>query len=111
MMAAPSRRNSGFETTAKSAAGFVFGLGLLARGMAGYRTGVRISDTSTSRISSVAAGEVRISGVVEPAEVVLVSLLQSAPCVYYRAAIGDSDDGVGHDGFVEERSVGFRIRV
>ena len=34
---------------------------------------------------STAAGEVRISGVIEPAEVVLVSALQSARCVYYRA--------------------------
>jgi hypothetical protein len=86
------------------------GLWLLARGMAGYRTSGRIADTSTSRISAIAVGEVRVTGVVEPAEVLLVSLLQSAPCVYYRAMVGDGDSDAGDRDVVEERSVGFRIR-
>ena len=89
----------------------VAGLALLARGMAGYRTAARIGDTSTSTIASLAAGEVRISGTVEPAEVSLVSPLQSEACVYYRASIRDEDDMVDFTAiFDEERAVGFRVR-
>ncbi len=87
--------------------GFIGGLALLVRGMSGYRTASRIADTSTSRIGSVAAGEVRLSGTIEPAEMVLVSLLQSVPCVYYRSTIRDDGDDLGE---TEERSVGFRLR-
>lgn len=88
----------------------IAGLVLLRRGLTGYRTADRIADTGTSTISSIAAGEVRISGVVEPAEVVLVSALQSIRCVYYRSSIDeDRDDAPGAD-FLEERSVGFRVR-
>ena len=92
--------------------GFIGGLALLARGMGGYRTASRIADTSTSRIGSIAAGEVRLSGVIEPAELILVSLLQSVPCVYYRSTVGDDDDGLvrGDRGETEERAVGFRLR-
>jgi hypothetical protein len=71
---------------------------------------VRISDTATSRIASLAAGEVRVTGIVEPAEVTLVSPLQSRECVWYRSrvqAVGPDDGG---DEFREERGVGFRIR-
>lgn len=94
-----------------AAGGVVVGLGLLARGLIEYRASVRVGDTSTSTISSIAAGEVRISGVVEPAEVTLVSLLQSAPCVYYRASVGPGGEiSPVEGGFVEERSCGFRIR-
>ena len=46
-----------------------------------------IGDTSTSLVASIAAGEVRLSGVIEAAEVSLVSPLQSRPCVYYRATV------------------------
>jgi hypothetical protein len=87
--------------------GFIGGLALLARGMGGYRTASRIADTSTSRIGSIAAGEARISGVIEPAELILVSVLQSVPCVYYRSTIRDDDDDLGD---IEERAVGFRLR-
>ena len=68
------------------------GLWLVLRGLAGYRASLLVADTSTSTIASLAAGEVRISGVVEPAELTLVSLLQSAPCVYYRASIGSGGE-------------------
>jgi hypothetical protein len=94
------------------------GLWLLARGLAGYREATRIGDTATSRIASMAAGEVQVSGVIEPAELTLVSPLQSTPCVYYRAAVDGADDGIeispslselGAD-FHEERAVGFRVR-
>jgi hypothetical protein len=87
--------------------GFIGGLALLVRGMSGYRTASRIADTSTSRIGSIAAGEASLSGVIEPAELTLVSLLQSVPCVYYRSTIRDEADDRGD---IEERSVGFRLR-
>ena len=90
--------------------GLVGGLWLLVRGFGGYRTAGRIADTATSTISALAAGEVRVSGIVEPAELTLVSLLQSEPCVYYRASIGTAGDGIGDGDVVEERSVGFRVR-
>ena len=89
--------------------GVVGGLVLLGRGFGGYRDAARISDTSPSRISSIAVGEVLVSGIVEPAELTLVSPLQSAPCVFYRSRIessGDDDSTV----FREEAAVGFRVR-
>jgi hypothetical protein len=91
-------------------AGVLAGLALLVRGMRGYGTATRIGDTGTSRIATLAAGEVRVSGVIEAAEVTLVSPLQSAPCVYYRSTIDFSDDDVGRgDDLFEERAVGFRV--
>ena len=101
---------SGPQLAALFVAGVVGGLWLLARGMGGYRTATRIGDTGTSRIASLAAGEVRVSGVIESAEVLLVSPLQSAPCVYYRSTIeSGEDDGDGVDDLFEERAVGFRV--
>jgi hypothetical protein len=99
------------QVAALAAAGIVAGLWLLARGLGGYRLATRIGDTSTSTIASLAAGEVRVSGHIEAAEVTLVSPLQNMPCVYYRASIRGEDDvaGVGDD-FAEERAVGFRVR-
>jgi hypothetical protein len=91
--------------------GIAAGLWLLVRGMGDYRMAARIGDTSTSTIASLAAGEVRISGTIEAAELTLVSPLQSAPCVYYRAVIRSEDDM--HDSMadlLEERAVGFRVR-
>ena len=90
-------------------AGVVAGLWLLGRGMTGYRTATRIADTGTSRIATLAAGEVRISGQIEAAEMLLVSPLQSAPCIYYRASIDRGDDADGGDDFSEERAIGFRV--
>ena len=94
-----------------SIAGLVAGLVLLARGLSSFRTALLVSDTSTSSISSAAAGEVRISGVIEPAELTLVSFLQCTPCVYYHSTIGKGGDATLPDSrFAEERSVGFRVR-
>jgi hypothetical protein len=91
-------------------AGVIAGLWLLARGMGGYRTATRIGDTGTSRIATLAAGEVRVSGRIEAAEVTLVSPLQSVPCVYYRSTIERSDDDAdGDDDLSEERAIGFRV--
>ena len=91
-------------------AGVIAGLWLLARGMGGYRTAARIADIGTSRIATLAAGEVRVSGRIEAAEVVLISPLQSVPCVYYRSTIErDDDDAGGSDDLAEERAIGFRL--
>lgn len=96
---------------AASIGGILAGLVLVVRGLGGYRTALRVADTASSTISSAAAGELRISGVIEPAELTLVSLLQSVPCVYYRASIGTGGDASLPDSaFREERSVGFRVR-
>jgi len=93
-----------------SGAGLIAGLTLLGRGMAGYRRAAMISDVSSSRIASLAVGEVRVSGVVEAAELSLVSPLQSASCVYYRGRITETRNRDRHTLFNEERSVGFRVR-
>jgi hypothetical protein len=90
--------------------GIAGGLLLVGRGMGGYRSALLVADTSTSTISSAAAGEVRISGVIEPAELTLVSLLQSVDCVYYRASVAGAGDGSPEGAYTEERSVGFQVR-
>jgi hypothetical protein len=90
--------------------GVIGGMALLVRGFAGYREAARISDTSPSRISSIAVGEVLVSGVVEPAELTLLSPLQSAPCVFYRARIDETGDDDTSAAFREEAAVGFRVR-
>lgn len=89
--------------------GVVGGLVLLGRGFGGYRDAARFTDTSPSRIASIAVGEVLVSGTVEAAELTLVSPLQSAPCVFYRSRIESSDDE-GSTIFREEAAVGFRVR-
>jgi hypothetical protein len=90
--------------------GLLAGLGLLVRGLGGYRRAGQISDTAPSRIASIAVGEVLVSGVVEAAELTLVSPLQSVDCVFYRSRIDEADsDGLGTT-FREQRAVGFRIR-
>ncbi len=99
------------SVAALSGIGIVGGLSLLGRGMRGHGTADRITDTSTSVIASIAAGEVRVTGVIEAAEVTLVSLLQSVACVYYRAVVDvDRDSMTSEGGLVEERAVGFRVR-
>ncbi len=99
------------QVTVFAGVGVLVGLWLLIGGMTGYRTATRIGDTSTSSISSLAAGEVRVSGVIEPAELTLTSPLQSVSCVYYRSTIDEAGDGTGLDADLrEERAVGFRVR-
>jgi hypothetical protein len=98
-------------TTVLAAGGVVGGLTLLIRGLRDYRSSVRVGDTSTSTVSSLAAGEVRISGRIEPAEMTLVSLLQGIACVYYRSTVGKGGEvSPVEGGFTEERSIGFRVR-
>ncbi len=91
------------------AAGIGGGLLLLWRGFGGYRTAGRIGDTSTSRIATLAAGEVRVTGTIEPAEVLLVSPLQGVDCVWYRSRVTSSDRDETRL-LNEERAIGFQVR-
>jgi hypothetical protein len=90
--------------------GVMAGLVLLVRGLVAYRAGQRVAGIGTSRIASLAAGEVRLAGVVEADLMTLVSPLQSVPCVYFRARVreGSSDDT--RTVLDEERAIGFRLR-
>jgi hypothetical protein len=93
-----------------SIAGIVGGLGLLWRGLGAFRRADRIADTAGSRIASVAVGEVRLTGIVEPAELLLTSPLQSRPCVWYRARVTERSGDDERTVLAEERAVGFRLR-
>jgi hypothetical protein len=89
-------------------AGFVGGISLFVRGLIAYRRDRLISSVATSSLDGIAAGEVRVSGVVEPLEQTLVSPLQSRPCVWYRARIETTDDE--HRTLLDdERAVSFRL--
>jgi hypothetical protein len=90
--------------------GIVLGLWLLGRGLRDHVTGTRMEDTASSAIAAIALGEVRVSGIVEEAELALVSPLQSRRCVYYRSSITDAGADDPSPAFREERSVGFRVR-
>ncbi len=95
---------------AGSAAGLVGGLGLLVRGFGGYRRAVRIADTATSAIGSLAVGEVRVTGTVEAAELALVSALRSRRCVYYHSTVHEHEGRSERTVLDEARGVGFRVR-
>jgi hypothetical protein len=95
---------------AGSIVGIGGGLSLLARGFAGYRRAGRVGDTATSRIDTLAVGEVRVTGRVEPAELALTSPLQSQTCVYYRARVREQDSRTRRTVLDDERAVGFRVR-
>jgi hypothetical protein len=91
--------------------GIIGGIWLLVRGMQGYQTATKIGDTATSRIATLAAGEVQVSGVIEPAELTLVSPLQSVTCVYYAASVDKATEYTDlREDDLEERAVGFRVR-
>ncbi len=96
--------------TIGSTLGIAFGLAILVQGMAGQRRAAQIGDTASSTISAIAVGEVRISGVVEPAELTLTSPLQSRTCVYYRAKVSESEGRSERTILEDERAVGFRVR-
>lgn len=98
------------QLVALAGGGVIGGMLLLGRGFTGYREAARISDTSPSRIASIAVGEILVSGVVEAAELTLVSPLQSTPCVFYRARIDETGDDDASTAFREEAAVGFRVR-
>ncbi len=92
-----------------AAAGMVGGLVLFVRGLQAYRHDRLISSVATSTIDSIAAGEVRLTGVVEPIDQTLISPLQSKPCVWYRARVETTGDNsrVLMD---EEKAQEFRLR-
>jgi hypothetical protein len=90
--------------------GIAFGLALLGRGMVGQRRAARIGDTSTSTISAIAVGEVRVSGIVEAAELTLRSPLQSKACVYYHAQVEAEEGRTSRRLLDDERAIGFRVR-
>lgn len=92
-----------------AAIGLVVGLVLLSRGLSAYRHAAHVGGVATSRLDALAAGEVRVTGIVEPLALTLVSPLQSASCVWYRSSLtrsGDTDGAVMR----EERAVEFRLR-
>jgi hypothetical protein len=98
-----------FFLVAGSLVGLGGGLWLLVHGFGAYRSATRLVDTATSTISSLAVGEVRVSGVVVPAELTLLSPLQSETCVYYRSRVREGDGSGGRTVLDEERAVGFRV--
>jgi hypothetical protein len=89
--------------------GIAPGIVLFGRGLVAYRRDRSISSVATSTLDGLAAGEVRVSGIVEVADQALVSPLQSRPCVWYRARVGSRDDPRGMLA-EEERAVHFRLR-
>ncbi len=91
------------------AIGLVGGIVLFARGLLAYRRDRLISSVATSTLDGIAAGEVRVSGVVEPINGTLVSPLQSVPCVWYRAKVETTGDN-SRVLLAEEQSREFRIK-
>jgi hypothetical protein len=94
---------------AGSIVGIVGGLLLLARGFAGYRQAGRVADTATSPIGTLAVGEVRVTGRVEPGALTLTSPIQGQTCVYYRAHIREPGSQTRITVLEDERAVGFRV--
>jgi len=89
--------------------GLIGGIVLFVRGLVAYRRDRLISSVATSSLDGIAAGEVRVSGVVVPIEQTLISPLQSKACVWYRARV----ETTGKNSRVlmtEEKSQEFRIR-
>lgn len=98
----------GYEVGA-ALVGMVGGLALFARGLVAYRIGSQVASISSSPVSSLAAGEVRVSGTARPAAVTLVSPLRSRPCLYYRATISEERGRDTVTVFHRERGVGFLL--
>jgi hypothetical protein len=86
------------------------GLLLLARGLAAYRAAHHVAGMGTSRIATLAAGEVRLVGTIEADVMTLVSPLQSVPCVYYRSRVREGSGEDAQTIFSDERATGFRVR-
>ncbi len=98
------------QITIAAIAGIAFGLVLLARGLRAYLGGQRVAGIGSSPIASIAAGEVRVTGVVEADALTLVSPLQSASCVWYRARVTQSQGRSSETILADERAIGFRVR-
>ncbi len=91
------------------AAGLIGGIVLFVRGLVAYRRDRLISSVATSSLDGIAAGEVRVSGVVEPIDQTLISPLQSKPCVWYRARVETTGDN-SRVLLNEEKTQEFRVR-
>lgn len=91
-------------------AGFVGGIVLFLRGLIAYRRDRLISSVATSSLDAIAAGEVRVSGVVEAIHSILISPLQSKPCVWYRARVDESSGDDRRVLLADERATQFRIK-
>jgi hypothetical protein len=102
--------NPGAFAAAIATIGLVGGLVLLGRGLGAYRAAQRVTGIGTSRIVSLAAGEVRLVGTIETDVLTLVSPLQSAPCIYFRSRIREGTGDDARTVFAEEGAVGFRLR-
>jgi hypothetical protein len=99
------------EVAFLAASGVIGGIWLLVRGMRGFQAATQIGGIATSRIATLPAGEVHVSGVIEPAELTLVSPLQSVTCVYYAASVDKVTEYADlSEEELEERAVGFRVR-
>ena len=85
------------------------GLRLLFRGFRSYLRGGSLSSVGTSRIASLSAGLVRVTGIVEAP--ITIQSYYGFPCVYYRAEPqkekGSQDDDSSAR---EERSIEFDVR-
>ena len=90
-------------------AGILLGLGALWRGLRAQRMGARVEGLATSRIASLAAGEVSVSGTVESAGVTLISPILARECIYYEAKIRAANDENETSGS-DTRAVGFFVR-
>ena len=91
------------------AAGLIGGVVLFVRGLQAYRHDRLISSVATSTLDGLAAGEVRVTGVVEPIEQTLISPLQSKACVWYRARVETTGDN-SRVLMNEEKAQEFRLR-
>ncbi len=96
--------------TGISILGLVLGLLLFIRGLLAYLRAQRIGGIESSPVSAIAAGEVRITGTVEPVDSLLVSPLQSEKCVWYRAHVEESSGRSSRTVLDEARAVGFRVK-
>jgi len=96
------------------AAGAIVGLGaggwLLVRGLVAWRAIEAVEDIGTSSVSSLAAGEARLAGTIQPLALTLRSPLQSMECLYYRSRVRQ-DEGRNERRtiFAAERAVGFTL--
>ncbi|HXQ95668.1 MAG TPA: hypothetical protein VN800_01975 [Candidatus Acidoferrales bacterium] len=90
--------------------GFGAGILLFGRGLLAYRLGSRVATIATSPLGGLAAGEVRVSGTVEPGTTILVSPLQSTRCIYYRSRVTEERGRNSRTVLDDARSVSFRLR-
>lgn len=89
--------------------GILLGLGALWHGLRAQRMGARVEGLATSRIATLAAGEVSVSGTVESTGVTLISPILARECIYYDAKIRAANDE-NETSWSDTRAVGFFVR-